>query len=67
MRALPAIGVVVFHLEVKTGVGVEQHQPVGADTKAPVAEEPDPFVCQRRIAPAAVVQDDEVIAGARGI
>ena len=36
-RAFAAVGVVVFHFEVIAGMGVEEHEAVGADAEAAVA------------------------------
>ena len=62
--AFAAVGIIIFHFEVVTRVGVEEHESVGADAKAAIAKEPDAFGCQGGVRPVAVVQDDKIVAGA---
>ena len=62
--AFAPVRIVIFHFKIIAGVRVEEHEPVGADAEAAVAEKADTFGSECSIAPVPIVQDDEVVAGA---
>ena len=61
--AFLTIGIIIFHFKIESGLFIKQHQPVGADAEAAVAQLADP--CRsKRVFTFTVIGDDKIVAGA---